>query len=127
MISSQQKSSKKTVAEFLEGNGERIESADPNPVKTSPVSKQASSPLISPKSDAKGGIDFRALPIVTQAISNLSLNTSHISLSGLGRINLDQELSEIQRLLEQELRLPQKELRSMFKCHILKAIQICRN
>lgn len=89
----------KTVAEFLEENGERIESTNPNPVKTSPVSRQASSPLVPPKSDVKGGIDFRALPIINQAISNLSLNNSRISLSSLGKVNLDRELEEIQRLI----------------------------
>ncbi|MEI6632115.1 MAG: hypothetical protein WCL25_05835, partial [bacterium] len=38
-----------------------------------------------------GGIDFRALPIVTQAMSNLSLNVSRISLSSLDGINLNKE------------------------------------
>jgi len=48
---------------------------------------------------ATGGIDFRALPIVTQAVSNLSLNTSRMPLSSLESINLDQELREIQKLV----------------------------
>jgi len=49
--------------------------------------------------DTTGGIDLRALPIVTQAMSNLSLNTSRIPLSRLEGINLDQELRDIQKLV----------------------------
>lgn len=49
--------------------------------------------------DTKGGIDFRTLPIVTQAMRNLSLNTSRIPLSRIKSINLDQELKEIKGLV----------------------------
>jgi len=56
----------------------------------------AGSPII----DNKGGIDFRFLPIVTQAMSNLSLNASRIPLSSLESVNLDQELQEIQKMVE---------------------------
>lgn len=67
----------------------------------------ASSPLmpndsIAPKPkvpDATGGIDFRVLPIVSQAMNNLSLNASRMPLSSLENINLEQELGEIQRLV----------------------------
>ena len=48
----------------------------------------------------KGGIDFRWLPIVTQAISNLSLNISRIPLSRLDNVNLHQEYQEIQKMVE---------------------------
>jgi hypothetical protein len=49
--------------------------------------------------DTKGGIDFRVLPIVTQAMNNLSLDTSRIPLSRLEGINLDRELQDIQRMV----------------------------
>jgi len=53
-----------------------------------------------PQQENLGGIDFRALPIVTQAMNNLRLSaSSSISLSQLNSINLNQELQEIQRLL----------------------------
>lgn len=48
----------------------------------------------------KGGIDFRSLPIVTQAISNLSLNTLPIPLNRLDGINLNQEWRQIQKIAE---------------------------
>jgi hypothetical protein len=47
-----------------------------------------------------GGIDFRFLPIVTQAISNLSLNTSRIPLSKLESVSLSREWQEIQRMVD---------------------------
>lgn len=51
--------------------------------------------------DKTGGIDFRALPIVTQAMSNLRLSVSSvISLSQLNSINLNQEFQEIQKMIE---------------------------
>ncbi|MBU0547831.1 MAG: hypothetical protein KKH57_03625 [Candidatus Omnitrophica bacterium] len=61
-----------------------------------------SSPILHNKNvlDTTGGIDFRILPIVTQAMSNLSLNASRIPLSSLESINLDQELEEINRLVK---------------------------
>lgn len=90
----------KTVAEFLEENGERIESPHPNSITRVPVLKQTSSPLsLDPPANAKGGIDFRNLPIVSQAINSLSLDTSRIPLSSLENINLDQELREIQKMI----------------------------
>jgi len=93
----------RTVAEFLEENGRgKAELLNPNPVETtpsSPISKQADSSLISPKPDTKGGIDFRTLPIVTQAMSNLSLSASRIPLSRVKNINLDQELQDIQKMV----------------------------
>ncbi|MFA5286766.1 MAG: hypothetical protein WC394_00630 [Candidatus Omnitrophota bacterium] len=47
-----------------------------------------------------GGIDFRNLPIVTQAISNLSVNIgSSLSINRLGNINLDTEWREIENLV----------------------------
>ena len=47
-----------------------------------------------------GGIDFRNLPIVTQAVSNLSANIgSSLSINRLGNINLDSEWREIEKLV----------------------------
>jgi len=90
----------KTVAEFLEEKGGgHLGPANLNPAVTSLIPKRVSSPLIAPKLDAKGGIDFRTLPIVTQALSNLRLNASRISLGRLESINLDQELKDIQKMI----------------------------
>ena len=70
----------------------------------SPFLAQTSSSTI-PQSDIKGGIDFRALPIVTQAMGNLraSLGTvflkhSAMALAETVPINLDKEWLEIERV-----------------------------
>jgi hypothetical protein len=47
--------------------------------------------------DEVGGIDLRNLPIVTQAISNLSVG--NMPLSRLNSINLDEEWQDIERLV----------------------------
>ncbi|MDO8662894.1 MAG: hypothetical protein Q7K98_06725 [Candidatus Omnitrophota bacterium] len=63
--------------------------------------KQANSVVNNGVDDGKGGIDFRALPIVTQAMSNLRLSASSvISLSQLKSLNLNQELQEMQKLVD---------------------------
>ena len=63
-------------------------------------SRQTSSPLM-PQELSPGGIDFRALPIVTQAMSNLRLSaSSSLSLSQLNSINPNKELQEIQKMVE---------------------------
>jgi len=54
-------------------------------------SKKTSSPL--------GGIDFRSLPIVTQAMTNLSANISSSTISRLSSINLDEEWVSIERMV----------------------------
>ncbi|MDD5432433.1 MAG: GNAT family N-acetyltransferase [Candidatus Omnitrophica bacterium] len=46
-----------------------------------------------------GGIDFRHLPIVTQAISSLSVNIGNPSASRLNDINLNSEWREIENLV----------------------------
>jgi len=48
--------------------------------------------------DRKGGIDFRSLPIVTQAMSNLSANISSSAIQNLISINLDDEWLQIERM-----------------------------
>jgi len=56
--------------------------------------------------DAKGGIDFRALPIVTQAMSNLRINLRDSPLRGQSlsiassSINLNRELEDIQKMID---------------------------
>jgi len=51
--------------------------------------------------EGMGGIDFRALPIVTQAMTNLKLSSSSaMSMSKLQNINLNQELGDIQKMVE---------------------------
>ena len=52
-----------------------------------------------PTDSRKGGIDFRYLPIVTQAISNLRVDTGNIPLSRLNSISLDSEWQQIERLV----------------------------
>jgi len=52
-----------------------------------------------PETDKKGGIDFRALPIVTQAIGNLSASIGTIPLSRFRGIDLDYEWRDIERLV----------------------------
>lgn len=44
-----------------------------------------------------GGIDFRSLPIVTQAMTNLSV--SHANLENLASMNLSEEWQDIERLV----------------------------
>ena len=54
----------------------------------------SSSPL-----DTKGGIDFRFLPIVTQSMDSLKASIRGMPQSSLQRINLIQEWSDIERLV----------------------------
>lgn len=68
--------------------------------KPYPENKSLDSSPLFLATDKTGGIDFRFLPIVTQAINNLSLNTFRISLSRLDGINLNQEWLQIQELAE---------------------------
>ncbi|MFH1198672.1 MAG: M48 family metalloprotease [Candidatus Omnitrophota bacterium] len=65
-----------------------------------------SSPLVSHNDESEaekmGGIDFRFLPIVTQAIGNLSngfILTEDVKL-GLSSVNLDEEWSQIEKMAE---------------------------
>ncbi len=68
----------------------------------------ASSPAAeaSQKADDKGGIDLRALPIVIQAISNLSANLRDSPLRGqsLRLVNLDSEWRQIENLVNAGIR-----------------------
>ncbi|MBI4981760.1 MAG: methyltransferase domain-containing protein, partial [Candidatus Omnitrophica bacterium] len=60
----------------------------------------ASSSLISQQGRAPGGIDFRSLPIVTQAMSNLGLNKVSPALRNqLMLLNVNVKLVEINKLL----------------------------
>jgi len=49
---------------------------------------------------APGGIDFRNLPIVTQAISNIQLTLHRMSLSKARSIDLDKEWRDIQSMVK---------------------------
>ena len=82
----------------------------------------ASSPILNRKKvpDVTGGIDFRILPIVSQATSNLSLNVSRIPLSSLGNINLDQELREIQKLVGAGIRPSAERIKEYVQVSCLK-------
>jgi hypothetical protein len=64
-------------------------------------SVQENQPVPSPASrgDTLGGIDFRYLPIVTQAIGNLHSVLSSISLTRLRNVNISSEWQEIERLV----------------------------
>jgi hypothetical protein len=65
---------------------------------TSEEGKPTSSPS-SIQGDKKGGIDFRALPIINQQINMGMLKLSPTDLNRLGNINLDSEWAEIQNMV----------------------------
>jgi hypothetical protein len=46
-----------------------------------------------------GGIDFRSLPIVTQAIGNLRMDLGSAARERLDRVNLAEELQQLQRII----------------------------
>ncbi len=56
-------------------------------------------PLTSEGVKAPGGIDFRNLPIVTQAVGNLSANIGSSSLNRFNNINLNSEWRDIENLV----------------------------
>lgn len=59
----------------------------------------ASSPVVDQKNKglkSVGGIDFRSLPIVTQAITNLNANVSSSAINNLMSVNLDEEWIQIE-------------------------------
>jgi hypothetical protein len=58
----------------------------------------------SPVSDVKGGIDFRSLPIVTQAMSNLKPLFRDSPLWGQSLINLNKEWQDIERMANSGIR-----------------------
>lgn len=64
----------------------------------------ASSSINKPTGDKRegvmGGIDFRTLPIVTQAIGNLRMNMDMQAINRLRSSDVSRELGEIQRLIE---------------------------
>ncbi|MCX5704155.1 MAG: hypothetical protein NT066_06685 [Candidatus Omnitrophica bacterium] len=61
----------------------------------------ASSPAqVQQQMEQPGGIDFRTLPIVTQAIGNLSANLSKLPLERLASVNLDQEWQAIEKMVD---------------------------
>lgn len=64
-----------------------------------PAPAVAGSPVMSQPDNAIGGIDFRSLPIVSQAVNNIILNTSHLSFANLTAMNLSQERQGIERLI----------------------------
>jgi len=83
----------------LSMEGERVLS-QPNEVGAKPSNGTASgTPSITAKG-APGGIDFRSLPIVTQAIRNLSLGINPQEMRKFNSFNLPQEWSQIQRMSE---------------------------
>jgi hypothetical protein len=68
--------------------------------------KDASSPLVDatllqkqPKDNKLGGIDFRNLPIVTQAAGSLSANIGSSSINRFNSINLNSEWRDIENLV----------------------------
>jgi len=64
-----------------------------------PVRPSLRSGLIPPTTKVLGGIDFRALPIVTQAMNNLRLNIANMPVIRMDNIDLNQEWQEIQKML----------------------------
>jgi hypothetical protein len=75
-------------------------SLDRNEVSSSTTQDKFVAPQ-TPKgqADKKGGIDFRALPIVNQQINMGILKLSPADLNRLGNINLDSEWTEIQNMV----------------------------
>ncbi|MHB8157948.1 MAG: hypothetical protein ACYDEQ_11245, partial [Desulfocucumaceae bacterium] len=71
-----------------------VKSATTGAIRSNDVSNQSGSPLV----EGPGGIDFRALPIVTQAASNLSAGISSSALMRLSNVNLDAEWQQIERM-----------------------------
>lgn len=63
------------------------------------INGPSSSPSIPQPIENLAGIDFRTLPIVVQAMSNLSV-ASRLPLASLDNINLDKELADIQRMVD---------------------------
>jgi hypothetical protein len=65
------------------------------------ITEQAASPVKARSGfqQEKGGIDFRQLPIVTQAIGSLSVNMSRSSLNSISSVNLNKEWQEIERMV----------------------------
>jgi hypothetical protein len=59
---------------------------------------------ISQTAQTTGGIDFRSLPIVTQAMSNLREGVSPQVIAGLRSLSLKKEMAEIERLSEAGIR-----------------------
>ena len=55
--------------------------------------------LTPPASGAAGGIDFRSLPIVTQAIGNLRMNMDIQAINRMRGIDVSRELGDIQRMV----------------------------
>ena len=62
------------------------------------IDSSASLPSASAQSNM-GGIDFRFLPIVTQSLDNLKASIRKIPVGSLQRIDLSQEWSDIERLV----------------------------
>jgi ubiquinone biosynthesis protein len=97
------------------GEGQQTENANKPPedlsrssageVTGSPIdqrvdtSESAKTQTSSGQVDKKGGIDFRALPIVNQQINMGMLKLSPADLNRLGNINLDSEWAEIQNMV----------------------------
>ena len=63
-------------------------------LSSQPSEGKSGSPLV----ENPGGIDFRSLPIVTQAVSNLSPGISSSALLRLSAVNLDAEWQQIERM-----------------------------
>ena len=63
------------------------------------VDDSVSSPTMPQTGRRLGGIDFRNLPIVTQAISNLNTNINSSSVNRLNNLNLNTEWRDIENLV----------------------------
>jgi hypothetical protein len=80
---------------------------------SSPVNKTA-------LADKKGGIDFRFLPIVTQSMDNLKLSLRSMPVSNLQRIDLTQEWSDIERLVNSGITPSAERLKDYFAASCFK-------
>lgn len=64
-----------------------------------PLPTAAGSPVMAQPDNTFGGIDFRSLPIVNQAVNSISLNTRPLSSADFTVVNLSQERRGIERLI----------------------------
>jgi signal transduction histidine kinase len=60
-------------------------------------------PSMPQRSSAKGGIDFRTLPIVTESIIHLKSTIGNVPLASFRNLNLSREISDIERMLNSDI------------------------
>ncbi|MFA6217832.1 MAG: HEAT repeat domain-containing protein [Candidatus Omnitrophota bacterium] len=102
----------------------RIREAVPLSLKKIQSETGSSSPVGTPVQQPQtfGGIDFRALPIVTQAIGKLNTNLTVQFLNDLKVLNLDKEWYEIQNVLKSGMILSAERLKEYVQASCLQGV-----